>query len=49
MITIYRLPNSSGQGMYTVKAQMDYKKTKVKTAKQHRDKIIAELSQFIDK
>ena len=48
MITMYRLPNNSRQGMYTVKTQIDYKKAKVKTVKQHRDKMIVELSQFID-
>jgi len=49
IITMYRLPDGSGQEMYTVKAQMDYKKGRVKLAKQYQDKMIAGISQYIDK
>ena len=35
IITVYRLPEGSGQGMYTVKAQLDYRKSKVKAAKKY--------------
>ena len=33
IITLYRLPDKSRQGMYTIKAQIDYEKSKGKAAK----------------
>ena len=32
IVTLYRLSEGSGQGLYTVKAQLDYNQKKVKTS-----------------
>ena len=33
IVILYRLPDGSRQGIYTIKAQIDYKKSKVKVVK----------------
>jgi len=48
IITLYRLPDRSEKGIYTVKAQLDYQKAKVKTAKAYRNEIFDTLNDYIE-
>ena len=48
LIMLYRLLEGSGERLYTVKAQMDYRKSKVKPAKKYWEEIIEGLIEFIE-
>ena len=47
IITVYRIPDSTRQGILMSKAQYDRINGEVKTSKQYRDKLLKELTSEI--
>ena len=47
IITVYRLPEGSVQGIHTQRAQINRKEKKVKTSATHRAKILKHLTRYI--